>query len=1146
MNEMTGTRQYHLTDTIIGWGVMIASFIVYLLTMEPAVSYWDCPEYVLTAYRLEIGHPPGNPMFSLAGRFFITLLSPFTTPAQAINIMSALFSSLTVLMLYWSVSLIVREVLAGENHEPTRRQWLTAIASGICASLTFAFSDSFWFSAVEAEVYAFSSFCTALTIWIMLRWAATPAVKRRDAYIVLTAYLTGLSLGVHELNLLSIPVFALIILYALRKRVSFRLFASILLLSLLVLAMILFGMVPGMLELAGKMEILFVNCLNLPFNSGVAAYGFLLILLYIGGIFTANGKSPAIQRIFLLLCMIFGGFLFFGRNVAALAVCSLLFALLLFFLPRIFTRRVCTLILWCAFGLSAGFSVYLVIPIRAAANPPVNTGTPSDIFSFDSYFSREQYGSKPLLYGRTPYSQRMKAERFDSLTGTYDYSRSWYSGGSMRYAKSDSNYIELGRKREYRYTPELDMVFPRLTSGRPGDIDCYADWAGMTRERMKRVSTTEAIDSNGRAVAKVNPVDGKRHHGSALKPTQLQNLTYFAGYQVGYMYLRYLMWNFAGRQNDLHSQGQVDLGNFITGFSSIDEAMTGDPVTPENTRRQADGRHTYYLLPFIFGIAGIVWLSTTGRCGRRASMTVAVLFVMTGLAIVVYLNQTPCEPRERDYAYVGSFYAFAMWVGCAVPLIISLLSKIKPLRRYAPVIGLISGLIPPLLLIIDNYPDHDRSERTLTPDFARFFLESTEPDAIMFVNGDNYTFPLWYAQEVDGVRRDIRIVNMAYLATPWYAAQLLIAGEGSEALPLHITRNDILSNRYAVNIIPSDGDTLAATYALRSLYASKSGTPSFPSRYVTLDIAGKTLTIDLREMAEGKGYMELQKLIILDILASDAESGMKRPVYFMPNLPAHVTAPIKSRMVAGPMLLKVARDTLIHNISDIDTDDSYRFFTSRTSWGGMEKEGLYADGPGTEQVSLIRRSMLRTARLLMSEGDTARADRLLRISLQKLNRKNVPFRLTNPPTGTFNEAVETASLALDIARYSGNPALRNLGMDILREEIIFAADNLVYRHNLPQRLRGTVSPASIQRGQDLPRALLIYRQNGGDASQILGQRKISTTETDKLIRNFLRREALARMLRSEFPAETDVRIYFENGGDSTSLAKYPQIKINQK
>lgn len=1136
---MTG-RKYSHTDTLIGWGLMIVSFIVYLITLEPAVSFWDCPEYVVTAYRLEVGHPPGNPTFSLVGRVFITLLSPFFSPAVAVNVMSALFSALTVMLLYWSITIMLNRLLESDRRLSESGKFLVSAGCGISGALMFAFSDSFWYSAVEAEVYAFSSLCTALVVWVMLRQAVMPREKRSDAYLILCAYLTGLSLGVHELNLLCIPVLALIMLYSSEKRVSVMKLISVLLLSLLVIACILFGMVPGILEISGMAEILAVNILGLPLNTGIAVYALLLLAIYIYGAWSASKGNILSQRISLALAVTASGFLFFGRNIPIWAVCTAIFIPMLFVFGKLFTRRVMSLILWCGFALIAGVSVYMVIPVRASANPPVNTGNPSDVFAFDAYFSREQYGSRPLLYGRSPNSQRMKRERYDSITGTYDYSTTWFIPGRNRYQADSCRYLDNGPRKEYRYTPELDMVFPRLAGSRPADISAYADWTGMTPEKMIRVRTTEAIDAEGNPVAKVNPGDGKRHYGSALKPTQLQNLTFFGGYQVGYMYLRYLMWNFSGRQNDTHSQGQVDAGNFITGFSAIDDMMLGSAETPDNRRRSESGRHTYFLIPFLFALGGIIWLGRMGRNGRRASFTIATLFIMTGLAIVVYLNQTPCEPRERDYAFAGSYYAFAFWAGCGTGLIASMLSSFSPLRRYAPTIAAIIGLFPGILMATENFHDHDRSGRTATSDFAAMYMESMKPDAIVFVNGDNYTFPLWHAQEAEGIRRDVRIVNLAYLITPWYSSQLLIPGENSDALPLTITSSALKRNRHVANLIPvSISDTLNAVEALRALYASDTSTPGFPARILSIPAPGGDIYIDLKEFAGGKGSIGLDKLMMLDIIATNAQQGWKRPVYFMPNLPSSSLLPLPRHISSGPMLMRISPDECERDGID-DALEAYRFFTTRKAWGGMDRKGTYADRVTIEQTAILRRSILRAASTLLDNGDSLKASRMLNIALENLRRENVPLRISNPASGTFNEAVVIADIALRLAKDS-NDSLHTLGMKILEEEINFDAENIAYLHRLPKRLQSTVSPATKLRGSDLPRALDLYRKYGGNPDSILRRYRISSDECGEIYRSFYRREALRRMLNSDIPSREDLNIYLSNGGDSASLASYPSI-----
>ncbi len=704
--------------TLGAWATLLILLATYWLTVAPTVSYWDCPEYVAAAYLLEVGHPPGNPLWMLVCRM-ATLFVPGQYAALAVNLSSGLFSALAGMLLYLSVFEISALLLRGGS----RRVMVSRFLAAISAALIFGWCDSTWYSAVEAEVYALSILITALTLWLMVRWAMTPLRGPAWRLLLLVAYIFGLSTGAHQLNLLAIPALALIWCFKRRRtrEVSRWQILFIVLASFVVTGALLFSL-PASIKLCALCELVAVNRLNLPFLSG--------------------------------LWIFFGGSALLGLVVVIL-------------LRRYGTARLRILF---AMGLlfCVGMSVYMIIPIRGHIPSPANAGMPCDPFSFAAYQAREQYGGSPLLYGQTPYSQTMKIEK-TMPDGSVQYRYTAVDSGNRLRARVNidghDRYLVTGCRLTPRLTPELNIWFPRITSRDPQDLQFYANWAGMTEETMDRVPISEAYDSLGRAVSRQLP-DGSRPQKFSYRPTQLQNIQYLITYQIGYMYLRYLLWNFSGRQNDIPSTGEPEHGNFITGFNFIDRAMLGAENLPPARDRHNAGRNRYFMLPLLLGIVGMVWLARRSRLARRVFLVNLALFLMTGLAIVVYLNQTPGEPRERDYSFLGSYLAYAAFCGFGI------LGILASQRLWRSILGAALAVGIPLLMLHQNIDDHDRSGRLVASRLAQNMLNSLEPNAIIFVDGDNYTFPLWYAQEVEGVRRDVRVVNLSYLTLPQYARML--------------------------------------------------------------------------------------------------------------------------------------------------------------------------------------------------------------------------------------------------------------------------------------------------------------------------------------------------------------------------------------
>lgn len=652
--------------------VFLGALALYIICLDRGASLWDCPEYILVAWRMEIGHPPGNPTWQLMANVFSHLGASPAHAAIIINATSALAMALASLFLSGIIYLFLR----GSLFRGTSRGDL--LWANVCAgagALCYAWCDSAIFSAVEAEVYALSAMFTALMLWLALRWAlwrSKGEVGKSRRYIILIAYLAGLGVGVHELNFLILPAIALIYYYGSKR----------------------YPLGTGQ---TGARRL-------------VPSYGAMLTLL------------------------------------------------------------------WSAVLFCVGATTYLIVPIRAAANPPVNTGNPSTWESFKSYYLRDQYGSKPLLYGKTPYSKPLLEEKMRP-DGTFDYSR-YYIREKER------------GKRENVYPDELDMWFPRMTSSLESDIEFYEAWAGMTPDRMVPVKASQAVDSAGNQVGKFNPLTGEREMRDTYRPTYWQQTRYLLGYQIGYMYMRYLLWNFSGRQNNVRSTGEVEHGNFLTGIPPIDDAMLGPQKNlPPNLKERNVGYNRYFMIPFLLGILGIIALIRSGRSGRRICLINAVFFLFTGILIVIYLNQDPGEVRERDYSFLGSYMAFAVWIGCGMGAVVRWILKLRFRSRKAKRLPAAAALLfcaaIPLQMLSQTYNDHDRSSQPGAEAAAHRYLDPLPPNAILLANGDNMIFPTWYGQEVLGLRRDVSIVAVPYLSTEWYRNQLRRPGEGS--LPVDIT-----------------------------------------------------------------------------------------------------------------------------------------------------------------------------------------------------------------------------------------------------------------------------------------------------------------------------------------------------------------------
>lgn len=1084
------------------WLAFAGALIVYWLTADPSASWWDCPEYVLTAYRLEIGHSPGNPSWSLISNVIaapVAAIFGVEKVAFALNLSSGLFTALAVALLFQICYIVVRLCF---RRTPAASP-LGASLISLSASLIFAWSDSPWFSAVETEVYALSLLFTALAVWLMLRWALLPSGPRADRLLILVAYITGFSIGVHELNLLVIPALALIFIF---RRNPYRctvLAWLALLASVGIIAIILLFWYPGTTVMAGEFELLAVNTFNLPFSSGVWIYIALLTLVGVAAPMAAFVRMrpshdwiPTALRFAAVFTLLFlSGTFLAGRHFWASAAMSAASALVLALYGGRHPRRV-GISLWMMTFCLIGFSSYLLIPIRSAANPPINENAPTDVFAFLGYLKRDQYGKRPLIYGTTPYAQPIYKEQVDSAgnatyaervkipsrpvyrralpQGKLNYrsglvdaaSRSLNDSLIAKAADGDEKYILSDWQYDLVYTPELNMLFPRLTSHNDMDIRNYESWAFMKKENMDSVEVSIALDKDGNPVGRLL-ADGSREMKKSYRPTYLMNLQELFGYQIGYMYFRYLLWNYAGRQNDYPSAGEIEHGNFITGIAPLDNLMLGDQsALPPEIGSDNVGRNPYFLIPFALGIAGAVALCRRGRRGRRFDAMILTLFLMTGVAIVVYLNQDPGEPRERDYSFMGSFFAFAIWIAMGLAWLCNLIFKCSRksnrMRRYfAPALCAAALAGVPVMMLATNYADHDRSRRSGPDDYASNLLNSLDPDAILFVTGDNYTFPVWYAQEVLGIRRDVTVVNLSYLLTSWYVEQLMIPGEESRPLEMTATPADIRYDAYSVVRVPTQKNrriSQDAVEALRNLYASKSGNPAFPIARLRIPTAsGDSAVLDLTASSGGRNFFALRELAMIDILATNAASEKPRPVYWHGLL--------TQAQLSG--FAPLTSNALYTKKFDPEAPGRYLLDESRKAlpklkWGGADK-GIYADPYVGEQISKQRLALLRFAKALAEEGDWKGAMDVTRLIIGKLPQSVWPYQGVVPESGTvWQEGLEIASLLQECGEHLGDKAAVAEGEKLHREQMERLEKWEEWYNSLSPYLKTTVSSESLR------------------------------------------------------------------------------------
>ena len=1019
-------KKYNIINNSLGWLCFVIATVTYMLTLEPTASFWDCPEFISQGAKLEVGHPPGNPIWMLTARFFINFAGgDMSMAALMVNAMSALLSAGTILLLFWTITHLVRRIIVKDNaSEVSLTKMIVIFGAGLCGALAYTWSDTFWFSAVEGEVYAFSSFCTALVFWLILKWEDRADDPTSDRYLILIAYVIGISIAVHLLNLLCIPAIGLVIYYRKFKDTNAKGSLIALGISCVVVGLILYGLVPGFVEMAQYFELFFVNSCGMGYNMGALIYAIVLVALFIWNIYELySQKSMTKIKVATCLSIFFSGMPFIGENYA-IPVLFMIGVVLYFIFTSKLPIRILNIVVTGILVIFIGYSSYALLLIRANANTPMNQNAPDNVFALSSYLNREQYGQRPLFHGATfgefvtyqedpntgqnvvkyvPASAIMRDESGNAVTTK---GRPEYGKVVKTSPEQADKYIIKNYKEDYEEIPEFKMLFPRIYSSDAGHVRAYKDWVNYDADNAKR-KIVNMYDSNERGmVAK-----------EVAMPSFTDNLAYFMNYQMNHMYWRYFMWNFAGRQNDIQGNGEVTQGNWISGISFIDNARLGDQsLLPEEFGTGNKGHNVYFLLPLLFGIIGLLWQLFASKRGTEQFWVVTFLFLMTGVAIVLYLNQTPNQPRERDYAFAGSFYAFAIWIGMAVPGIWdgikSLFTKKAPKNEKIAkeveqpedkkslaiaVVAAILGLIVPIQMVSQTWDDHDRSGRYTARDFGKNYLSSVDKNGIIFVNGDNDTFPLWYAQEVEDYRTDVRVINLSYLATDWYINQMRRPAYESEPVPMIADAETFAYDQRQYGYLISPDSTLTpALKAVGHFYGDSKNAKynlyefKYPRMYIPVDadaaVAQNVVSERYKEYinpyisldmlnepnTRADGAMNTSKVMSIDIVASAIAEGWKRPVYFAMTVPDKYYLGLTPYMLNTGMAYQVT--PVAYNASGdagVNTEKMYENVTKKFTWGGLdtaEPGSLYLDESVRRMVSTTRSTMLDLATALAQES----------------------------------------------------------------------------------------------------------------------------------------------------------------------------------
>jgi len=1039
-------RTYKLVNNISGWVVFAIAAFTYCSTIEPTASFWDCPEFITTAEKLEVGHPPGAPFFMLFGKFFTLFASDATQVAMMVNIMSALLSAGCILFLFWSITHLAKKLIHDDVETMSMAQLITIMASGVGGALIYTWSDTFWFSAVEGEVYAFSSFFTALVFWLILKWEDNADQPHSDKWLVLISYLVGLSIGVHLLNLLCIPAIVLVFYFKKAKNPNLKGSLLVLAVSVVIVAAVLYGMVPGIMKVGGWFELLFVNKFGMSFNTGLYCYIAILVAALVWGLYKTHKKELDVQaKVAFLVCTALLGIPFYGHGTASVVIGILVLAILaiILFYNKIVSSRLLNTALLCMTLITVGYSSYAVIVIRSTANPPMDQNSPEDVFTLAEYLGREQYGDRPLFYGPT----------YESVPEV-DIEKQMYkvSEGAPRYIQKEKKnesepdeYVNMGGKIDYIYPSNQCMIFPRIYSSQHKNL--YEAWLG---------------DVNKKAVPYEYAQDG-----NVLIPTFGENLKFFISYQVNFMYWRYFLWNFAGRQNDIQGNGELEHGNWLTGFSFIDDIMLGDQSKLPTELKENKGHNVFYCLPLILGLLGFFWQAFRGKKGIQQFWVVFFLFFMTGLAIVFYLNQTPGQPRERDYAYAGSFYAFAIWCGLGVAAIYEWVKRAMNNQKeiIAAAIAAVPAIVVPAQMVSQTWDDHDRSGRYVCRDFGLNYLETIPHDGVIFTNGDNDTFPLWYNEDTEGKRTDVRVCNLSYLQTDWYIDQMKRpAFEGkdqSSPLPISWTRYEYATgNHESIEVNPSisvAGQDMTMKDMVRIMYEDNPemakqiwGEEPFElnnaiQKFVLKNVPEKfkdqvedlpsclpsdTLYLNVDKEAVRKSGMKIENDSIPDRMYIDlkgrrtiyknfmmmlemiGQSNFKRPLYMSTTVGPDNYGNLFKHFIQEGIAWRFTPFTYPNNEAQrtvVDTEKMYDNMMNKYKYGNLSQPGIYIDETTQRMCFTHRRWFALLITSLMKEGKT---DKALK-ALEKCEKEIPEYNVHHDP---FSGSTEMATAYMQLGK----------------------------------------------------------------------------------------------------------------------------------
>ena len=926
-------------NNIVGWGVFMIATIVYFLTLETTVSWWDCGEYISTAYKLQVGHPPGAPLFQMLGRFFsLFAFGDVTKVALMINAMSALCSSFTILFLFWTITLLAKKLWMKDGEDSPTANKFNVLAAGVIGALAYTFSDTFWFSAVESEVYAMSSLFTAVTFWAILKWEEVADEPTNYRWIIFIAYLIGLSIGVHLLNLLCIPAVVYIVYFKKFKKVTTKGFILAGIISVVLVGFIQVILIPAIVSICGKFELFFVNSLGAPFNLGTIVYFVLLIALIILGIYFTNKYKKVILNT---------------------AVLSFMFILI-------------------------GYSSFFMLVIRANANTPINENEPSEAVSMLSYLKREQYGSWPLVYG--PYYM---AKPYDANSSSPIYVRDEAKG---KYVITD--------KREGTdpiYDDNVMTIFPRMWNGtKPSYISTYNQY----------------IDKS-----KMVPVTMKKSDGTketVLRPTFMQNLKFFIGYQCNHMYWRYFMWNFVGRQNDIQGHGEIENGNWVSGIGFIDNARLGNQDNLPKSMSNS-GRTEFYFLPLILGLIGLFYHI---KRDMKNSWVVFLLFFMTGLAIVIYLNQTPYQPRERDYAYAGSFYAFCIWIGFGLLGVVEMLQKVMKNKMAVSVVAFVLCLSVPTVMAASGWEGHNRAEKTSALDWGKNYLKNLPENAVIFTRGDNDTFPLWYVQEVEGYRTDVRVCNYMLSSGYWYVHQMGRKQYESERLPLSLTPEQYdngvnepvfiqevfegpVELKDAIEFIKSDnvktkvslmsGDK-ANYLPARNLKITVDKEAVVRNGIVPESMKDQIVDEIVWRIPESVNYLYKNDLMLLDFMATN---DWTRAVYFTSLSDIKNVLGIDKYLHQEGLshrFIPVLASDYHKDAGGVYVEGSYELLMADDiRWGNLNKEGVAVDPESRRNLLFVKQAYMRLAQSLLNRGQNDSAVAVLDRCLEFFPDEKIPY-----------------------------------------------------------------------------------------------------------------------------------------------------------